>query len=454
MFRLSLLIITFLLLSNLSFANKDSLDFKTVDYKTYGFYLNQNWDSLIYLGNLAIDNDIDYYYLRIRLGMAYYVKEKYQKASFHFEQALLFNSQSEFAMEYLYYSYIESGRETEARLLSKSFNDLLRSKIKISENKFLSQVYAEGGYILSNNETKNKSIDIDGQANIYGETNLAKDKYYFHLGLQHDIGKRLSIYQAYNNLTIDNTRIVKFLDMVRITDNYLIYQHEYYINADWFMKKGFNLTPAFHYVYLNYKIGTDYKDTSISKIVASLALSKHFLNTNVSLFGTYSNFEESKHVQAGLLLTLYPFSNLKFYSTSGFINLNTITTTPPPTTRGNKDKKGLNLNITSDFIFSELIGVKYYKNNWLEISATYGNLKNANEKNALIVYNTTDKINYKFEANLFSQLNKKIRLSLGYQYWDFTGSYLIQNSYSPDDFQIINTNYQNHLITGGIKWNL
>jgi len=72
MYRLILLIIAFVIISKYSYAEQDSLDFKTVDYKTYGYYVNQNWDSLIYLGNKAIAQNIDYYYLRVRIGVAYF----------------------------------------------------------------------------------------------------------------------------------------------------------------------------------------------------------------------------------------------------------------------------------------------------------------------------------------------------------------------------------------------
>jgi len=430
------------------------LDFKTVDYKTYGYYMDQSWDSLICIGNKAIEENIDYYYLRVRLGVAYYSIKKFMNAVIHFEHALKFNSQSEFAMEYLYYSYIYSGRETESQLLSKSFSDTLKSKIKIPKNIIVSGIYTEGGYIISNNENKNQQIDFDGSANIYGETDLSKDKYYFNIGLQHNMGKKLSIYQSYNHLTINQTKIIEFNNAIQHLDNYLIYQQEYYISAAWFMKNGYKLNPAFHYSNMKSKTDNAAFDTIKNNYIASLSLLKHFSNTNVSIFTTYSDFDKNMQIQAGLLLTIYPFNNLKLYSTTGIINKNNFVKTPPAETKNKKGNNTSGMDITSDFVFYELLGVNLYKQNWLEISAIYGDLKNYNEKNAMVIYNTFDKINYKLEANLFFQLIKQLRLSLGYQYFDFTGTYYRQNSFLPKDIQTIKTNYQNHLITGGIKWNL
>ena len=453
MYRLILLIIAFVIISKYSYAEQDSLDFKTVDYKTYGYYVNQNWDSLIYMGNKAIVQNIDYYYLRVRLGVAYFSIKKFMNAVIHFEHALKFNAHSEFALEYLYYSYIYSSRETEAQLLSKKMSDTLKSKIKIPKNTIVSGVYAEGGYIISNNESKNQQIDFDGIANIYGETDLAKDKYFFNIGLQHNIGKKLSIYQSYNYMTINQTKIIESLNTIQHLDNYQIFQQEYYLSAAWYMKNGFKLTPAFHYSNMKSKTDSVAFDTVKNNFVASLSLLKHFSKANVSLYSTYSNFDKNMQIQAGLLLTIYPFSNLKFYSTSGVVSKNEFSKPIPPETKNKKQNNTSGMDITSDFVFYELLGVNLYKQSWFEVSATYGNLKNYNELNAMVIYNTFDKINYKIETKLFFQLNKQLRLSLSYQYSDFTGTYYRQNSFLPEDIQTLQTNYQNHLITGGIKWN-
>jgi len=375
------------------------------------------------------------------------------KALIHFEHALKFDSQSEFAMEYLYYSYIYSGRETEAQLLSKKMSDTLKSKIKIPKNTIVSGVYAEGGYIISNNESKNQQIDFDGIANIFGEADLAKDKYFFNIGLQHHIGKKLSIYQFYNYMIINQTKIMESLNTIQHLDNYQIFQQEYYLSAAWYMKNGFKLTPAFHYSNMKSKTESVSFDTVKNNYVASLSLLKHFSSTNVSLFATYSNFDENLQIQTGLLLTIYPFSNLKFYSTSGVVSKNEFSKPILPETKNKKQNNTSEMFITSDFVFYELLGVNLYKQSWFEVSATYGNLKNYNELNAMVIYNTFDNINYKIETKLFFQLNKQLRLSLSYQYFDFTGTYSSQNSFLPEDIQTLKTNYQNHLITGGIKWN-
>jgi hypothetical protein len=53
---------------------------QSVDQKTYTLYLNKQWKELIEAGNLAKKNNIDFYYLQYRMGIAYYELKRYRKA--------------------------------------------------------------------------------------------------------------------------------------------------------------------------------------------------------------------------------------------------------------------------------------------------------------------------------------------------------------------------------------
>ena len=43
-----------------------------VDEATYRHWMNREWDDLINIGNEAIKSGIDFYYLRYRMGIAWY----------------------------------------------------------------------------------------------------------------------------------------------------------------------------------------------------------------------------------------------------------------------------------------------------------------------------------------------------------------------------------------------
>ncbi len=47
-------------------------DSKMVEDSTYRFYLDGDWWSVISYGEAALKEDIDYYYLRMRMGIAFF----------------------------------------------------------------------------------------------------------------------------------------------------------------------------------------------------------------------------------------------------------------------------------------------------------------------------------------------------------------------------------------------
>ena len=131
------LIILFSTIGLSSFSQNPNENFRSVDKSTYLQYTQKNWDSLIQIGNHAVKSGIDYFYLRQRLGIAYYNKENYLKAAQQFEKALKFNSSDATAQEYLYYCYIYSNQKKEARILSSKFNTSLEDKMNFQKIIFL-----------------------------------------------------------------------------------------------------------------------------------------------------------------------------------------------------------------------------------------------------------------------------------------------------------------------------
>jgi len=104
------------------------MNFSSLDKQTYGLYLDKNWKDLVSLGKKGLDNGFDYFYLRMRIGIAYYELGNYRRAIPHFRKALVFNSKDQYANEYLYYSYLFSGRKADAINLSEKFTPKLKKK--------------------------------------------------------------------------------------------------------------------------------------------------------------------------------------------------------------------------------------------------------------------------------------------------------------------------------------
>jgi len=108
-----ILIVTILFLSfsaNLSAQN----DFMTLDKRTYDYFIRSDYNNLKMTSDTLFAEGIDYYYLRLRLGILSFNKQLYYNAFNNFTRAIEFNSLDTVSMEYIYNSYLLSGRSSDA----------------------------------------------------------------------------------------------------------------------------------------------------------------------------------------------------------------------------------------------------------------------------------------------------------------------------------------------------
>jgi tetratricopeptide (TPR) repeat protein len=181
---------------------QDNFDYNFIEKKTYEYYLSKQWDSLIYIGNIGIQNNIDYFYLRSRIGYSYFEKNNYVKASEHFEKAMKFNGSDNFVIENLYNSYINLGFEGEANNLLRSYSQYFSDK---TTPKTISEAYIEYGKTNNNNNENNKLNDIKNNIN-WAESNTTNNIEYLGAGIKYSINKNIIMSTSYGKLNIDNTR--------------------------------------------------------------------------------------------------------------------------------------------------------------------------------------------------------------------------------------------------------
>jgi len=103
--------------------------FRYADSLTYTLYTEKHWNDLIKEGNRSLRDGYDYYYMRMRIGIAYYEKHNYVMSAIQFRKALVFNENDQIALEYLFYSYYLSGRTPLAWTLMSSFYPQNRERI-------------------------------------------------------------------------------------------------------------------------------------------------------------------------------------------------------------------------------------------------------------------------------------------------------------------------------------
>jgi len=429
-------------------GQKNTIDYNAVENGTLKFYYSGKFDSLIILSKAALKNHLDYFYLRYRLGCAYFSRKMYRQAAAQFEKAQRFNSMDESTALYLYYSYIYCGNDGEALAISKNLSPESLNKKRIRGKIAILNVYTEGGYGFTDQIKKNSNIDLDDTANIYGESNLTRSVIYAHAGLKIKTGNDMSIYQGYSFIDISKQKNIKRNDVLT-RFNYDIVQHEYYINSGIRACKTLMITPAFHFIYVSFR-EPHYQYDSLGGSVkrnlkeyynytGSLLFTKDVWLMKLGLGGTFSYMNDDYKAQAMASVDFFPLGNLNLYTHSSVAYL--------------YEYKSLSQHSGRRFILEQMLGFRLFNSLWSELDFTYGDISSYIEKNALVIYNFTDKTRFRAEISFISPLFSKFELSLRYQFFsrqDYYLTYPTRLDYTKFEYKPIN--YIQHNIIGGIKW--
>lgn len=377
--------------------SQDKIDTAEIEAKALEFYTNKNWNSLISLGNEALKNGDDYFYLRMRIGIAYYEQKNYCLAIEHFKKAIDFNATDDLANEYLYYSYTFIGKEEEARKLSSTFSSELKEKLGLNNTPVIDFITVSGGSKMANSP-----FSDSGNAIYFEQAN------FFELGLKHYFATKFSLFHALNTFN-QETFIGK------------INQNQYYALATVPLKNNWSIAPAFQVLQLKFTgINSDTKTNNY--FVGSFSVNKSFKKFDFSIGSTFSTIASIKQYNHFANVTYSIFGNSKLVL--GFTDY--IHTS---------DKYATLNNSFSAFVYFEplkfaAIKLSYFKNQ----------NNNIIEENGYLINNSTDLTTNRFSVLANFRLNKTFSIFTLYQ---------IENKkvYS----QV--SNYQYNVLLAGIKIN-
>lgn len=463
-------------------------DYRHFDSITFHAYLTGDWNTVIRAGKQAISNDIDYYYLRQRMGIAFFSKKNYRAASRHFEAAAQFNPDNAITQNYLYYSFMYAGQAMEASYNAKTMNENMKAGSGIPKPGVVRSLYLETGPEFSNNIQVNDLGKLpQGQDLQYQD--LYGNGYYTSLGVSFQLLPRLSIYATYTNLIFEKKTMMQYAwnspdsivqqewgfskyfparPQIESSDyDYSLQQNSGYLRTEIYLGKGWSALPAMHYVNFSTKKvliqnnsrrvqDTAYyvaeidsvsyfqydlidlqlapQDLSDDLFVLSLRVNKSVSVFDLGFFGSWSNMYGRTQYQYGISLAYYPLGNLWLY---GMTNVKAFTEEND-----------------SRIIFNQVVGGRIARFLWAEAHGTFGNLKGTNESDAFLVYNITDDLHLKTGVNLIFVLSPAVRLTFRYQYLQKTGfRYTYGQGNNPIE-KIQKLEYINQSIIGGLQWTL
>ena len=364
----------------IAFTGVSQTSLKYFDSLTYRQYMDGRYKELLISGKEALDNGHDYYYLRMRLGIANYELKRFGEAALQFNAAMNMSLDATSA-EYYYYSLVYAGRTNEARIFLCSNRELL-SKVPGKCSDPLSGTFIEGGLKWS-----------DGKVREIGTIS------FLHAGLQHLLHPRWEIYQGY---TRTHQELYSFTygsggmgngpgpggsgDSVEYRENVSLDQNEYYARVSYFTAKGLELSPAFHFQSV---VGLD------NNYAGSLRLSKRFTYVLVSASAAYSRISQLDQQLYGIKAVIYPRGDINLYL-------------------GGE----LNYHVQSDgnWVYVLNGGVQITNALWLQGMYGGGQMFNYADMHAFYLYNIPDVINTRFNIMAILRIAGRHLLQAGYLY--------------------------------------
>jgi len=421
---------------------QNKLSFNNVDKNTYDYYNSGDWQSLILIGEEAIKNNIDYYYLNYRMGVANYMMKNYLLSLHYFEKAIYQNNtglDDTILVRLLMQDYIFTNNYTKAEYLKEYHPD---SEIRTMVfTKKLSQIYLEGGISITDNITQ--KVFEERKFYTFKQIDQFRTMKYVNADIQGYIKQNLSYQFAFSGLQIDRYKFFKdFQDTLE--QNYTINQSYIYGGINYSLG-NFYINPAINLPgYLSNElsiIGQDsitlrniYDTVKVNKrnLVGGLRFGMKYKRMQVGIIASYSNLKNNSQYQLGAEFIYFPNGNLNAYMSTNLVG---------------KWENG-----ASYLILRQKFGMQFTPYMWGEMRLMLGDLKNFNADNGYYVYNTYDDLESIIDINLIFIVNKHIEFNFVFQH-------LLKENYLysyPNAFntKLETTNYyfQQINLIGGIKW--
>lgn len=351
------LIIALLLVLPFTLKAQQALTYHSVDSLTYRYYMNGNWNELIKTGKQALAQNIDFEWLRQRMGYAYFIKADYYASQKQYEKALKFN-ESYISHEYLYYCGLNTGNPANARYHASNLSPEVKEKLKITESEVISSIDLEYNYKTSN----------------YAERSNPS---YMRAGINSWLGYRVSLYQSVSNYK-------------QVIDSSAIKQTDYLASLNWSLNSHTSLTAAYHYL-----------STSVERYKYPGHLVYGSLNTRINRYsfgfnGSFFRYNLSSTIQVGMNAGLAVPGKSGLYFNTAF--------------------NGLLDQNTPRLIFSQIAGIRVFKSVWAQGLITLGNIQNYTDQGGLYVYNSLDPTVIRTGGSLFWYAGKKITFYGNYLY--------------------------------------
>jgi len=458
--RITLIILILISNSPILYGQKN---YAYYDSLTYRLYTQEKWDSVQTIGEEAINQNIDYYYLRMRIGISYFKKNAYSQAIQHFQKANEFNS-TETALEYIYYSYLYSGNTREAMYFSKKLSPSFIDNNKINLPHFMDEVSIE---IISStftnwDEIKRINTPPSEPNNYRLEKEITGPYISYGLNLKHEINNKWTWVNQLSFYDVKSYQQLYFDQSIKNQNDFDLKEYHYYTYfTNWKQEKS--ITYYGHFSYLNAEM-----------------LEYNFLHPVIApppLPPVTTYIYEIKPMQLKLFNYVLGYNNTHYYKKSNLIfNLefakiiDDYIAISGLSYRYSVGKYGfgksqvmasVDLSVKGlNGYFEQSLGAVLFKHVIAKVTADIGRIRNISNIDGSVIYNLPYTINSNLAGMLQYSVNKYLSIYATYifqnnshinVFYGFDG----YNKQGKAMFSTINESYQfsNKIISGGILWN-
>lgn len=367
-------------------------DFATLDKQTYGYYLKGDYRNLKVAGDKMLSSGIDYYYLRMRMGILAFNNHRYSSSFKHFTKAIQFNSWDTISREYIYYSYLYSGRKIDASLYLETIPwDKRNNTLRSIEKNVLQEAYLTVS--LVNYDVKHYATRVDYYEAL--ENSLITNLGFESLFSPNSKGTFVYTNVRKNGLKYSST------DPTGINLDYS--QNQLYFRFTALKFPGWEFSGFGHVAFYSagssqsQRGGRSFAKQFKSELLGGLGVKKSGWKLRVGVNASFSNFGGSSQVRGDGFLTYLPFGNLDFYLTSGGMY--------------QVDK-----NWGRTYQLNQELGVKLSKFFWLESGIVTGNAFLYARNQGLLLNNSFQVPVTTVYGNFIFLLGKKFSITLSPQY--------------------------------------
>lgn len=420
------------------------LTYPQADSLTYAQYMAHDYAALQETGRAVLRQDIDFYYLRMRLGISHYEEKEYTTAQQHFEKALEKYPDDSLVQEYLYYCYLWTQQDEMVNVLAAKMSPTLQQKVGY-KRKPIDAVGLEGGFLTTGNarSAENTSFAVGPGSFVLGK--FGGSMTYTKVSVENTFARRLKMYNAiayFNTSTLG-----KYQSAMGVTQNYFLNDNlQYNLGLSWQFNHGWKVAAGAGYYYQSL---SEYSvvppDSSgppgpptltvvtpvLNNISASVSLSKQLTNLTPAVEMSYANFADTTWLQVTAGLTWYPFATHRFYGITSATAVHVE-------------------NDTTRLVISQKAGFRVNDHFWAEVSGSVGSHRNYISSLGFVTFNTNDPITWMAGADLRFYV-KKLEISPCYRIQQRQGFY----DTATQGLAPVKTyfNFYNHFINFSLIWN-